>query len=53
MRSDRLSMIDATHSGSYKEAMRQEFAKGLQTLNSGDFGGAVDAFVKRSAKGKL
>lgn len=48
MRNDRLSMLAAVHSPSMEAAMQQEFALGIDTLNSNDFGSAVEAFVKRS-----
>ncbi|KAF1825530.1 enoyl-CoA hydratase/isomerase [Dissoconium aciculare CBS 342.82] len=50
MRSDRLSMLNGIDTPSFQVAMQQEFALGMETLRSVDFGGAVDAFVKKKTK---
>ena len=53
MRSDRLSMLQGLDQPSFQAAMEQEFALGMETLRNVDFGGAVDAFVKKKKTTKL
>ncbi|KAB8343141.1 hypothetical protein FH972_022732 [Carpinus fangiana] len=48
MRNDRLSMIKSAYGLSTEALLKQEFAYGMDTLNSAEFGGAVEAFVTRS-----
>jgi enoyl-CoA hydratase len=53
MRSDRLSMLQGLDQLSFQSAMQQEFALGIETLRNVDFGGAVDAFVRKKETTKL
>jgi hypothetical protein len=43
-------MLNGIDTPSFQVAMQQEFALGMETLLNVDFGGAVDAFVKKKTK---